>query len=47
MPDADAAIQRAADWCWYYSRRTWVYWKVNEAFLDPAIPCRIIAIRDQ
>lgn len=44
--NVDAAIQDAADWCWYYSRRTWVYWKVNEAFLDPAIPCRIIAIRE-
>lgn len=47
MPNADVAIQRAADWCWYYSRRTWVYWKVNEAFLDPAIPCRIVAIRER
>ncbi|NBE09311.1 hypothetical protein [Paragemmobacter ruber] len=47
MPDASAAIQRAADWCWYHSRRTWVYRKVNDAFLDPAIPCRIIAIRDR
>lgn len=43
--DADAAIQKAADWCWYYTRRNWEYRQVNRAFLDPDVACRVVAVR--
>ncbi|MFK7838356.1 MAG: hypothetical protein AB8B60_19275 [Sulfitobacter sp.] len=43
--DLDAAIQKAADWCWYYTRKGWSYRQVDRAFLDPGVRCRIVAIR--
>lgn len=45
QPSRDAAIQKAADWCWYHTRRNWEYRKVNRAALSSGIPCRIVAIR--
>ena len=44
--DAEAAVQKAADWCWYYTRRNWSYRQVARAFLDPDVACRVVAIRD-
>ncbi len=44
-PSRDAAIQKAADWCWYYTRRNWEYRQVDRASLSSGIPCRIVAIR--
>ena len=44
-PSRDAAIQKAADWCWYYTRRDWEYRQVYRASLSSGIPCRIVAIR--
>ena len=44
--DIDAAIQNAADWCWYYTRRNWEFRQVDRAALDVDIPCRIVAIRE-
>ncbi len=44
-PNREAAIQKAADWCWYHTRRDWEYRQVNRASLSSGIPCRIVAIR--
>jgi hypothetical protein len=45
--DVTEAIQKAADWCWYYTRKSWEYRQVDRAFLDPGVSCRIVAVRDQ
>ncbi|MEL6643201.1 MAG: hypothetical protein AAFQ79_04640 [Pseudomonadota bacterium] len=45
MEDAEAAIQKAADWCWYYTRREWTYREVDRAFLDAGVVCRVVAVR--
>lgn len=47
MKDRQAAIQRAADWCWYNTRRTYAYRSVRSEFLTLDMPCRIVAIRDR
>lgn len=46
MADKDAAIQKAADWCWYYTRRSWEYRKVDDAFLDAKLDFKVIAVRE-
>lgn len=47
MPDRQAAIQRAADWCWYFTRRTFGYREMTSDFLTLDMPCRIVAVRDR
>jgi len=47
MPDRDAALQRAADWCLNNSRRTWVEHQIRRALIEPVLPCRIVAVRDR
>ena len=47
MQNEPAAIQRAADWCWYYTRRTYAYRSMTKDLLTLDIPCRIVAIRDK
>lgn len=47
MKDRQAAIQRAADWCWYQTRRTYAYREVMRDFLTLDLPCRIVAVRDR
>ncbi|MEM8981124.1 MAG: hypothetical protein AAGD04_16735 [Pseudomonadota bacterium] len=42
----EAAIQKAADWCWFHTRKSWSYRRVDESFVDPGITCRIVALRD-
>lgn len=42
----DKAIQKAADWCWYYTQKTWEYRQVEKAFLDAGLACRIVALRE-
>ncbi len=42
--NAEDAMQKAADWCWYYTRRNWEYRQIDRAFLDPDLHCRIVAI---
>ena len=44
--DPEAAMQKAADWCWYYTRKSWEFRQVDNAFLDPDVHCRIVAVRD-
>lgn len=46
MPDLATAKQRAADWCWYYTTRSWRYRQVQRSFNDPGLSCRIIALRE-
>lgn len=46
MQHRQAAIQRAADWCWYYTRRTHAYRETMRDFLTLDMPCRIVAVRD-
>ncbi|MEO1579678.1 MAG: hypothetical protein AAFS05_13480 [Pseudomonadota bacterium] len=43
--DVDEAIQKAADWCWYYTRRNWEYRQVDRAFLDAGVVCRVVEVR--
>lgn len=47
MKNGPAAIQRAADWCWYYTRRTYAYRSMNKDLLTLDMPCRIVAVRDE
>ena len=42
----DTALQKAADWCWYHTRKNWEYRQVERAFLDPGLACRIVALRE-
>lgn len=47
MKNGQAASQRAADWCLYFTRRTFAFRKVNSDFLTLDMPCRIVAIREE
>lgn len=40
----EQALQKAADWCWYYTRKDWEYRQVKKAFLDAGLACRIVAL---
>lgn len=44
--DQESAIQKAADWCLYYNRRTTrAFLDLERALIDEMIPCRIVAMR--
>lgn len=45
--DVAEAKQRAADWCWHYTRKSWEYRQIDRSFLDPGLSCRIVAVRQK
>lgn len=45
-PDVESAMQKAADWCWYHTRKSWGYRQVDNAFLDADVHCRIVAVTE-
>lgn len=45
-PSVEAAMQKAADWCWYHTRKSWAYRQVDNAFLDADVHCRIVAVTE-
>lgn len=47
MTNAGDAMQKAADWCWYYTRKSWEYRQVDRAFLEAGVVCRIVAVREK
>ncbi|MEL7027012.1 MAG: hypothetical protein AAGO57_07270 [Pseudomonadota bacterium] len=46
MPDTKAALQKAADWCKYYGRRSRTEFDFDHDFIDVKIPCRVVAVRE-
>ncbi len=46
LEDVETAKQKAADWCWHHTRKSWEFRQIDRAFLDPGLSCRIVAIRE-
>lgn len=47
QPTRKEALQKAADWCWYYTQKNHEFRRVKRLYLAPDLRCRIVALRAQ